>query len=83
MVGGASLKSIQESLPSILGIPWWLRGKESACTLGDLSLIPGSRRSAREGSGNLFQYSCLEKSHAQRSLAGYSPWGCKESDTTE
>ena len=23
------------------------------------------------------------KSHAQRNLAGYSPWGCKESDTTE
>ena len=21
--------------------------------------------------------------HGQRSLAGYSPWGCKESDTTE
>ena len=24
-----------------------------------------------------------KKSHGQRSLAGYSPWGCKESDTTE
>ena len=23
------------------------------------------------------------KSHGQRSLAGYSPWGCKESDMTE
>ena len=23
------------------------------------------------------------KSHGQRNLAGYSPWGCKESDTTE
>ena len=23
------------------------------------------------------------KSHEQRSLAGYSPWGCTESDTTE
>ena len=23
------------------------------------------------------------KSHRQRSLVGYSPWGCKESDTTE
>ena len=21
--------------------------------------------------------------HGQRSLVGYSPWGCKESDTTE
>ena len=25
----------------------------------------------------------LEKSHGQRSLVGYSPWGRKESDTTE
>ncbi|CAN0562023.1 unnamed protein product, partial [Rangifer tarandus platyrhynchus] len=24
-----------------------------------------------------------EKSHGQRNLAGYSPWGWKESDTTE
>ena len=24
-----------------------------------------------------------EESHGQRSLAGYSPWGCTESDTTE
>ena len=24
-----------------------------------------------------------EESHGQRSLAGYSPWGCKELDTTE
>ena len=23
------------------------------------------------------------KSHGQRSLVGYTPWGCKESDTTE
>ena len=23
------------------------------------------------------------KPHGWRSLAGYSPWGCKESDTTE
>ena len=23
------------------------------------------------------------KSHGQRSLAGYSPWGCRESDATE
>ena len=27
--------------------------------------------------------SCLENPHGQRSLAGYSPWGREESDTTE
>ena len=29
------------------------------------------------------QHSCLENPHGQRSLAGYSPWGHKELDTTE
>ena len=32
---------------------------------------------------NPIQYSCLENPHRQRSLMGYSPWGCKEWDTTE
>ena len=36
-----------------------------------------------EGRGNPFQYSCLENPHGQRSLAGYRPWGRKESDTTK
>ena len=35
------------------------------------------------GHGNPHQYSCLEDPHGQRSLAGYSPWGCKESNMTE
>ena len=29
------------------------------------------------------QCSCLENPNGQRSLASYSPWGCKESDMTE
>ena len=35
------------------------------------------------GHGNPLQYFCLENPHGQRSLAGYSPWGHKELDTTE
>ena len=46
----------------------------------DLSSVRGSGRSPGGGHGNPLQYSCLEKSHGQRSLAGYSPWGHKESD---
>jgi len=34
------------------------------------------------GNDNPLQYSCL-KIYGQRSLVGYSPLGCKESDTTE
>ena len=35
-------------------------GKESACNVGDLGLIPGLGRSPGEGNGNPFQHSCLE-----------------------
>ena len=34
--------------------------KESACSAGDLALIPGLGRSSGEGNGNLLQYSCLD-----------------------
>ena len=53
------------------------------CNVGDLGLIPGSGRSPGEGNGNPLQYSLSGKSHGRRSLVGYSPWGHKESDTTE
>jgi hypothetical protein len=49
----------------------------------DSGSIPGSERSPGVGNGNPLQYSCLENSMERRSLAGYSPWGCKESDKTE
>ena len=35
------------------------------------------------GHGNSLQYSGLENPRGQESLVGYSPWGCKESDTPE
>ena len=53
--------------PSHQGSPSW----------GQQRLINGV------GNGNPLHYSCLEESHGQRSLKGYSPWGCTESDTTE
>ena len=50
----------------------------------DAGLIPGSGRSSGEGNGNLLQYSCLENSLGRGSSpTGYSPWGFKESDTTD
>ena len=51
--------------------------------MGDLGLIPGLGRFPGGGHGNSLQYSCLENPHGQRSLVGYSQWGCKELDTTE
>ena len=49
----------------------------------DACLIPGLGRSCGGGHGNPLPYSCLENPYGQRSLVGYSPWGCKESDTTK
>ena len=67
----------------IYGLLWWLIGKESAYNLRHLGSIPGLGRSPGGGHGNPLQYSCLENPRGQRSLASYSPWGHKESDTTE
>ena len=65
-----------------IGLPRWLSGEEAACTAGDLASIPGSGRCP--GGGNGTHSSILAgESHGQRSLAGYSPQGHKESDTTE
>ena len=54
-------------------------GKASACNAGDPGSITGSERSSGEGNGNPLS----RKSHGQRSLVGYSPWGRKESDVIE
>ena len=43
----------------------------------DMSSIRESGRYPGVGSGNPLQYSCLGEFHRQRSLEGYSPWGCK------
>ena len=66
-----------------MGFPGGLDGKESVCNAGDLGPITGLGRSPRGEHGNPLHYPCLENPHRQRSLAAYSPWGRKESDTTE
>ena len=67
----------------LLDFPHGLDSKESSCNVGDLDSLPGLGRSPGRGHGNALQYSCLENPHGQRSLVGYSPWGCKELDMTE
>ena len=54
------------------------RLKESACNVGHLVSIPVLGRYTGGEHSNTLQYSCLENSHGQRSLASYSPLGCKE-----
>ena len=47
---------------SLFTFTWDLDGKESACSSGDMGLIPRSGRSPGERNGNPLQYSCLENS---------------------
>ncbi|XP_070318218.1 patatin-like phospholipase domain-containing protein 4 isoform X3 [Odocoileus virginianus] len=69
--------------PYMYMYPCGSAGKESAPSAGDLGPIPGLGRSPGGGHGNPLQYSCLGNPQGQRSLVGYSPWGHRESDTTE
>ena len=58
--------------------------RASAYNAGDPGSIPGLGRSPGEGNGNPLQYSCLENPMDGGATDGcYSPWGRKESDTTE
>ena len=59
-------------------VPAGSDGKESTCSVGDLGLIPGLGRSPGGQNGSL-----PREFHGQRTLAGYGPWDCKESNTTE
>ena len=62
--------------------PGGLVVKNLPANAGDLGLIPGLERFSGE---DMATYSSIlaGKSHGQRSLVGYSPWGRKKSDTTE
>ena len=55
------LMYISTLIASVLGLPWWLSEKETACyawDIGDTGLIPVSGRSPGGGNGNPLQYSC-------------------------
>ena len=57
-------------------------GKVSAYNMGDLGSIPGSEDPLEKAMAT-HSSTLARKSRGQRSLAGYSPGSCKESDTTE
>ena len=69
-----------------IGLPGGANGKETACQCRRCKrcrFSPGVGLSPGGGHGNPLQYSCLENCYGQRSLAGKSPWGLKESDMIE
>ena len=67
---------IGSAIEEEIGLPKWLSGKKSACQAVDPCLLWVRKWQPSPA--------CLPgKSHGPRRLAGYSPWGCKESDMTE
>ena len=78
---------------SLIGILWqnhglsrWLRGEKSACqrrSCGRCRFDPQVRKIPWRRKWQPTPVFLPGWSHRQRSLVGYSPWGHKESDTTE
>ena len=64
------------------GLPWWLNGKESARQCRRLGFDPWVGKILWRKKGQPTPIFLPGKPHGQRSLVGYSPWGCKESDMT-
>ena len=65
------------------GLPRWLSGNESACQCSRCEFDPRVRNIPRRRKWQPTPVFLPRKSHGQRNLEGYSPWGRKESDTTE
>ena len=64
------------------GLPWWLSGKEPSCQCRRCGFDPWVRKIPWRRKWQPTAVFFPGKSHGQRSLAGYSPWGHKELDTT-
>ena len=67
----------------VWGLLWWLSGKESACQCRRHIFEPQVRKIPWRRKWQLTLVLLFGKANGQRSLVGYSPQGCKESDTTE
>ena len=72
--------------PSFTWLPRRYSGKQSACQCRRRKrheFDPWVRRIPWSRKWQTAPVFLPGKSHGQRSLGGYSPWGCKESDMTE
>ena len=66
---------LNSGLP-VMGFPGGSAGKESTCNAGGMGSIPGQEDPWRRKWQSTPVF-LPGKFHRQRSLAGYSPWGCK------
>ena len=61
----------------------WVSNKDSACQCRRHQINPCVKKIPWSRKRQPTLVFLPGKFHGQRSLAGYSPWGCKESDTSE
>ena len=64
-------------------LPWWFSDKESACQCRRLGFNPRVRKIPWSRKWQPAPIFLPGESQGPRSLAGDSPWDCKESDTAE
>ena len=67
---------------SIIGVPWWLSSKEPACQGRGHRFHPWVGKIPWRKKWQPTPVFLPGKFQGHRSLAGYSPWACKELDTT-
>ena len=75
--------TVLKGLTPYLGLPWWLRRYSFCLQCGRPGFNPWVRKIPWRRKRQSTPVLLPGKSHGQRRLVGYSPWGHKESDTTE
>ena len=74
--------SVDINFSKLQRLPRWLSCKVSACQRRRLGLDPWVRKILLRKKWQPIPVFLPGKWHGQRSLAGYSPWSCKELDMT-
>ena len=74
--------TLRSLLLSSSGASWWLSGEEPACQCRRLGFDSCIRKIPWRRTWQPTLVFLPGESHGQGSLADYSPWGCKELDTT-
>ena len=80
---GQGLRSNSLPLNMQRGLPWWLRRERVCLQYRRSRFDPWFGKIPCRTEWLPIPVFLSGELHGQRSLAGYSPWGCKESDMTE
>ena len=78
-----ALHNIFSFLTLIYGLPWWLSREQSACQCRRCGFKPWVGKISWRRKWQPTPIFLPGKYHKQRRLAGYSLWGCKQSEMTE